>query len=53
MADDRNLGTEGMSAADLERLKALADKRNAAQDTMSNAIRKQDEARRNVIDKMR
>jgi hypothetical protein len=53
MADDRNPGTQGMSAADLARLKALADKRNAAQDTMSNAVGKQDEARRNIIDKMR
>jgi hypothetical protein len=53
MADDRNPGTQGMSAADLARLKALADRRNAAQETMSDAIRKQDEARRGIIDRMR
>ena len=54
MADDRNpRDNPPLSEAELLRLQALADKRNTAQETMSNAIRKQDEARRNIIDKMR
>ena len=54
MSDDRNpVPDRPLSEAELLRLQALADKRNQAMDTASNAIRKQDEARRNIIDKMR
>ena len=54
IADDRKPGNDRpLSEAERLRLQALADKRNQALDTASNAIRKQDEARRNIIDKMR
>lgn len=42
-----------LSPEDLVRLQALANKRNAALDNMSNAIKKQDESRRNIVDRMR
>lgn len=35
------------------RLQALVNKRNQALDTMSNAIKKQDESRRGIVDRMR
>lgn len=53
MADDRKPGDLPLSEMELLRLQALANKRNQALDTASNAIRKQDEARRDIIDKMR
>jgi hypothetical protein len=54
MADGRKRAAESLaSKAELLRLQALADKRNQALDTASNAIRKQEEARRGIIDKMR
>lgn len=53
MPEDRKSGDPQLSEMERLRLQALADKRNQAVDTASNAIRKQDEARRNIIDKMR
>lgn len=46
-------GETPLSEAERLRLQALADKRNQALDTAGNIIRKQDEARRNIVDKMR
>lgn len=54
MAEDRKPGKDApLSEEELLRLQALADKRNQAQDTMSSTIRKQQESRRDIIDKMR
>ena len=54
MADERKPGVKDpVSEAELLRLQALADKRNQALDTMSDTVRKQDEARKGIIDKMR
>ena len=54
MADDRKPGdSPPLSQAELIRLQALADKRNQAMETASNAIRKQQEAQRGIIDKLR
>ena len=53
MADDRKAGDPPLSEMERLRLQTLADKRNQALDTASNAIRKQDEAHRAIVDKMR
>ncbi|HYJ82884.1 MAG TPA: hypothetical protein VEW26_08605 [Allosphingosinicella sp.] len=53
MADDRKPGDPPLSEMERLRLQALADKRNQSMDTASNAIKKQDEARRDIIDKVR
>ena len=54
MAENRKDGEKApMSDMERLRLQTLANKRNEALDTMSNTIKKQDEARRNIIDKMR
>ncbi|HEX6376826.1 MAG TPA: hypothetical protein VFZ91_14035 [Allosphingosinicella sp.] len=54
MADDRKPGEDGpLSAAELARLQALASKRDQALETMSNTVRKQEETRRGIIDRMR
>ena len=54
MAEDGKPGKDpAPGKAEMLRLQALANKRNEALDTMGNAIKKQDEARRNIIDKMR
>ena len=53
MADERPGAPGNLSEAELARLKALADKRNQALDTASELIRKQDESRNRIVDKMR
>lgn len=53
MADDRKPEDPPAERMERLRLKALADKRNQALATAGNAIRKQDEAGRDIIDKMR
>ena len=53
MAEERKPGDPPLSEMERLRLQTLADKRNQALDTASDAQRKQDEARRAIIDKMR
>lgn len=54
MAEDRKPGKDApLSEDELLRLQALANKRDEAFDTMGNAIRKQQESRRDIVDKMR
>jgi hypothetical protein len=42
-----------LSPEDLLRLQALADKRNEALDNMTEAVRKANENRRGIVDRMR
>ena len=54
MAEDRKPGKDApLSEDELLRLQALANKRNEALDAMGNTIRKQQESRQGIIDKMR
>jgi hypothetical protein len=54
MAEDRKAAKDApLSEEELRRLQALANKRGEALDVMGNAIRKQQESQRGIIDKMR
>ena len=54
MADDATRRyLDSLSPAELAQLQALADKRNQSLEMMADIIRKQNEARSNIINKMR
>ena len=54
MADDATTRyLDSLSPAELAQLQALADKRNQSLEMMADIIRKQQEARTNVINRMR